>query len=108
MTQIKATYANVEQVVFNTLDDFNREMAGEVFLPKSPETCLFGLDGLLDSLGLVNLVIAVETRMEEDLGVTVTLVDEKAMSRTRNPFATVRSLIDFVYEVLESPEDGHA
>ena len=52
----------------------------------SENSNLIGQDGLLDSLGLVNLILLVEERIADELGVSVTLADEKAMSQRSSPF----------------------
>jgi acyl carrier protein len=70
----------------------------------APDVSLFGRDGNLDSLGLVTFLVAVEGRIEEETGRTVRLVSEKAMSRKHSPFRTVKSLAQYVEELLcESP-----
>ncbi|CAH2922453.1 MAG: hypothetical protein CPSOU_4103 [uncultured Paraburkholderia sp.] len=59
------------------------------------DTRLYGLDGQVDSLGLVSLVVEVEGKIEQQLGVSVTLVSDRAMSARRSPFATMGSLADY-------------
>lgn len=61
-----------------------------------PETRLFGRSGVLDSLGLVNVVLEVEQQIGDETGVTISLMDDKAMSQTRSPFRTVSSLAEYV------------
>jgi acyl carrier protein len=59
------------------------------------ETQLYGLNGQLDSMGLVSLVVDVEGEIERQLNVSVTLVSDRAMSARRSPFATIGSLADY-------------
>jgi acyl carrier protein len=56
------------------------------------ETQLFGAEGLLDSVGLVALVVAVEERLADDLGIDVSLADERALSQRQSPYRSVSSL----------------
>ena len=49
---------------------------------------------------LVNLVVDLEELIEDDYGKTITLADEKAMSRRTSPFSRVQNLIDYVQEQL--------
>ena len=65
-----------------------------------PEVTLFGQDGNLDSLNLVSFLVAVEGRIEDQTGRTVRLVSEKAMSRKHSPFRTLKSLAEYVEELL--------
>jgi acyl carrier protein len=59
-------------------------------------TVLVGTDAVLDSLGVVQLIVEVEQRVEEAHGVSVTLANDKAMSAKNSPFRTVGVLADHV------------
>ena len=59
------------------------------------ESVLFGKEGVLDSMGLVTLVIAVEQAVEDKFDTHVGLADEKAMSQTRSPYRSVATLADY-------------
>lgn len=80
------------QLIIDTTRDLaaeqNLELTGEL----SAETKLFGANGLLDSLALVSLVIAVEQAIEEKFAVTVELADDKALSQKNSPYRTIGSL----------------
>jgi D-alanine--poly(phosphoribitol) ligase subunit 2 len=75
----------------------------DVSLPEDlgPDTPLFGKAGLFDSLGLVNLILALEEAIQDDTGVAVTLADERAMSQARSPFRTVGSLAGYAFQMVE-------
>ena len=60
------------------------------------ETVLVGTDAVLDSLGVVQLIVEVEQRVESEHGVSVTLANDKAMSARNSPFRTVAVLTDHV------------
>ena len=89
----------VQQAVLGAVRDVSRR-PGLPKLGTESDEKLFGDQGKLDSLGLVELVVAVEEHVADDLGVTVTLADEKALSRHRSPFRTVGDLVDFVDEIV--------
>lgn len=69
--------------------------------PLGPETILFGADGLLDSMGLVNLVILVEQYVADEHGASITLADRRALSLSNSPFRTVRSLASYAEALLK-------
>ena len=73
-------------------------------IAKSTEAVLFGESSQLDSLGLVNLIVSTEEKLEEEFGVYVTLADEKAMSQKNSPFRTVTSLAQYISLILEEDE----
>jgi acyl carrier protein len=53
---------------------------------------LFGEGGLLDSLALVSLVVAIEQAVADRYGKAVSLADEKALSQRNSPYRTVATL----------------
>lgn len=74
----------------------------EIDLPQDlgPTTPLFGEEGLLDSLGLVNLVVGLEQEIQDELGYTVALADEKALSARSSPFRDVGSLAEYAFKAI--------
>ena len=64
--------------------------------PLSSETVLFGRTGLLSSIQLVMLTVALEQQIEDVTGQSLVLADEKAMSERNSPFKTVGSLSGFI------------
>ena len=64
-------------------------------------TSLLGQRSVLDSLGLVTLLVDLEQRLEEDYDVFLTLADERAMSQKNSPFRTVQSLTYYICMLLE-------
>ncbi len=88
-------------LIQRAIQDFNNQNLEEEQLLDTPESPLFGKEGKLDSLGLVNLILAVEERISNELDLNITLADERAMSRKNSPFRTVQSLADYVAERTE-------
>jgi acyl carrier protein len=62
----------------------------------SGDTVLVGKDAVLDSLGVVSLIVEIEQRVETDHGVSLTLANDKAMSQKNSPFRTVAVLAEHV------------
>jgi acyl carrier protein len=75
-------------------------------LSQGEATQLFGEGGVLDSMGLVTLVLTIEEMIEDEMGVAITIVSEKAMSARRSPFATIGSLVEFIDSLIQ--EKQHA
>ncbi|KAF0201899.1 MAG: hypothetical protein FD170_2390 [Bacteroidetes bacterium] len=63
-------------------------------------TPLYGKGGVLDSLGLVQLIADVEEEIYQQTGNQITIADEKAMSMRISPFRSVSSLSDYIYSIL--------
>lgn len=63
------------------------------------DSVLVGSDAILDSLGVVSLIVEVEQLLEGRYGISVTLANDKAMSQRNSPFRTVGVLTDHVLEM---------
>ena len=87
-------------LIYDTIDKFNNEYSEEIQLEKSSHTALLGQGSKLDSLGLINLIVAVEQNVEDKFDITITLADERAMSQEISPFRTVGSLADYIEMIL--------
>ena len=92
----------VLKVIYDVLTQLSAETASGGEPPTlSPDTVLFGKNSRIDSLGLVNLIVMAEEKLEEAFGVTLTLADEHAMSMARSPFRDVRSFAEHIEQLLK-------
>jgi len=90
----------IKQVIIDSIIEINEQLKKEDQLGTSTDTVLFGENGKLDSLGLINLIVAVEQNIEDEFEVVVTLADERAMSQEKSPFRTVGTLSDYIEMIL--------
>jgi acyl carrier protein len=90
----------VVAAINSAIDDLNEVLEPDERLAKSAQVALIGQDARLDSLGLVNLIVLVEEKIQQQFGVGITLVDERAMSQSKSPFRTLGTLAEFVQEQL--------
>jgi acyl carrier protein len=84
--------------VLRAVDDYNA--SEDARIPRAPDTVLLGAGGVVDSLGLVRLIMMVERRVAADFGRSISLTDEKAMSQRHSPFRSVGTLADYVAQCL--------
>lgn len=91
----------VVQAIYGAIDEVNQQLPGNQHIEKSTDTILFGRSGVLDSLGLVNLIVTVEERVEEEFGVAITIADERAMSQENSPFKSVGTFANYISFLLE-------
>ena len=80
------------QIVYDAIDAVNPQLPQARRLAKSPDTIIVGPSGSLDSLGIINLVIALEERASEVLGASVQLLDDTVFIDANGPFRCVDSL----------------
>jgi len=81
------------------------EQAGNPLDKIDEETVIVGPDAVLDSIGVVSLIVDIEQRLQMDHDIAVTLASEKAMSQKNSPFRTVGVLAT---HIIESIEQGQA
>jgi acyl carrier protein len=67
-----------------------------------PDLLLVGKDSQLDSLGLVSLIVTAETKIMDEFGVSVALVDGAVMDSQESKFHTLENLADHVTELLKA------
>jgi D-alanine--poly(phosphoribitol) ligase subunit 2 len=88
-------------IINSSVKELDSEVLAGMDLSAGENLPLYGKEGNLDSIALVNLIVGVETRIEEDFGKYITIADERAMSQESSPFKTVGSLADYIAGLLE-------
>jgi hypothetical protein len=89
------------ELVYAAIDEYNA--SASVPLEKAPDTSLYGGDAL-DSLGLVQLIIALEQNVLDHTGRALALAADKAFSPARSPFRDVGSLVAYLRQRLQQED----
>jgi acyl carrier protein len=71
----------------------------------SEETRLFGGGGILDSLGVVILLSDLEEKLDDEYDVMTSLASDSTMSKTRSPFRNIKSLANYIVEIVEEAKE---
>lgn len=91
------TFKQIEQIVTQALTETCESRGIDVLITK--QTALIGSQRILDSLGLVNFIVDVETAfLDED--VDISLSSESAMSSRISPFRSVGSICNYIAKQL--------
>lgn len=90
---------DIDEKLMKVIESFLKENADYEIV--NMDTKIFGGDGLLDSMGLVNLIVEIEEFLEDSYEREVSLVNDKAMSARTSPFTKVGRLINYIHEVLD-------
>ena len=93
------TGEQVEEMILAALADVNDELPDDEKVEITPRTPLFGADAQIDSLSLVSLIVDVETALNVDHDLPVSLTDDRAMTREISPFDDVQTLKDYILEL---------
>ena len=97
---------DILEAIYAGIDQLNRQNPDAKPVRKALDTALYGSSSDLDSLGLINLVVAVEQNVEQKLKVPITLVDDRALSQEVSPFSTVQALADYVEGLIREKQNG--
>ena len=88
--------------IYKIIISSTAESAGLSENDLNDDTPIFGAKSNIDSLGLVTLLINIEQKIEDEMNVTITIADERAMSQKNSPFKTIKSLTDFITDKLKN------
>jgi acetyltransferase-like isoleucine patch superfamily enzyme/acyl carrier protein len=100
-----AADSRVIAAIYRAVDWINGELPPDRQVIKAPETRLVGRQSVVDSMQLVNLIVAIEREVEDTFGVAVTLADERALSMKASPFRSIQSLAVYIGTLVDSTSD---
>jgi acetyltransferase-like isoleucine patch superfamily enzyme len=100
-----AADSRVVAAIYRAIDWINGELPPDRQLIKAPQTRLVGSQSVLDSMRLVNLIVAIEREVEDTFGVAVSLADERALSMKASPFRSIQSLAVYIGTLVTEPDD---
>ena len=88
---------NIEDLIYETIDEINAQIPPEKRLEKSPETVIVGEGSLLDSLGIINFFVSLEEKVSNEAGQTITLLDE-ALGGQNDNLNSVAKITHYISE----------
>ena len=94
----------IQEIILESLKEFNKEKDKDEALEISKDTILLDVDGKLDSLDFVTLIVIIEDNIFNKLGKNITIVSEKAFSKEYSPFKNVNTMTEFIAELMETEE----
>lgn len=93
----------IEEIVLGTIKDYC--LTNDVSDELTMDTHLIGRTRIMDSMGLVNTIVDIETAfLDEDIDISLT--SETAMSLRLSPFRTIGSLCNYIARQLGIEEDN--
>jgi len=93
---------NLMPLIVQVLQEVSEQQKLNIMTNLDGKTPLFGQNGILDSLGLVTLVVTVEQAITDAFGVSISLADEQAMSQRHSPYRTIGSLAEYADRVIQA------
>jgi acyl carrier protein len=92
------------ELVLSSLRDAVEQNGGDS-AGVNTETVIVGPEAVIDSIGVVSLIVDIEQRLEMDHQVSVTLANDRAMSQRSSPFRTPAVLAE---HILATEREGAA
>ena len=84
------------EIIFKVIDDHNKLNPVELKLDKEVDTILLGYNGVLDSLGLINFLVEVELKINNELSKNLQIIDENLFLDEKGPYSNINSLTDYI------------
>jgi acyl carrier protein len=103
---ILAKHEEIARMLFSVIDELNQLRPAAERLEKNLDSPLAGDAGILDSAGLINLIVLAEQKTAEELGTPILLTDDRTMSQVKEVFGTLGSLADYIQQLLDERSDG--
>lgn len=95
-----SNHDKIVSAVYRAVDELNKQLPRGVHVEKSLDSALYGKNGRLESIDVVTLIMEVEDHIRDEFGTSITIADDRAMSQENSPFVTIRTLTDYVAELL--------
>lgn len=91
------------QALQAAIEEVNETRPRDARISSDPNTPLIGVEGGLDSLGLVNFAVTAEEQLDSALGCSLQLSSLIGLSVAESPFRTLASLTEYIAANLEAP-----
>jgi acyl carrier protein len=92
-------------LILKAVQEMGLENKNNRLIKADIKTELYGLNGNLDSLLLVRLIVDVEERVSSELGKEIVIADERAMSLKSSPFKNIETLTDYTFNLLNTADE---
>jgi acyl carrier protein len=99
------TKQEITTIVINQIEQLNDTFTFDQKIVVNQNTVLFGNGSSIDSLSLVSVIVDLEMLFSDEHGYDISLTDDRAMTREINPFDSVASLVDFIFEIINEKQN---
>lgn len=87
---------NLLRIIYDSVDETNRQLPADRHLDKNPETVLLGEGSHLDSLGLISFIVSFEEALAAACGLRLNLLEGELLDDPTGPLRDIRSLVAYV------------
>jgi len=83
----------IREIILESLVEINKEFKNIELMNITNETLIFDH---LDSMGVLDLIIEIENKIQIQFGSYIQIADDSVMDEIETPFKTLSTLIDFI------------
>ncbi len=90
---------NLNEIIVNSIQSVNQDLKIDALQNPTDETQLFSL---LDSLGTLDLILELESRLQEITGRYIAVANEDSMDKDATPFKNIKTLRIYLQQRIEN------
>ena len=88
-------------LIFDVVEEHNKINPEELKLEKSLQTELAGMNGSLDSLGLINFLVEVESNFNQKFENNISIIDELLLLEQDGPYKNIENLSQYIISKIK-------
>ncbi len=104
--KINKTKEEIVQLLLGVVKETNLLRGKKDQLPLTPDLQLVGAESSLDSLGLLNLIVAIENALQKEISQSISLSDLSDLEDPNGSFRSLQSLADYVLQLMQKDVTG--
>ena len=92
---------DAKEILKQAIEEINEQLEENEKVKFSPDIHFIGSQACMDSITFVTFISTIEELIEDKLGKTVRLVDEKAFSQKRSPFYSIETMTAYIDQLIK-------
>jgi acyl carrier protein len=98
---MKSSETSLVETIIKALKDLVDTLPDDQKFVPDLNTVLFGTGSTIDSLTLVSFIVDLESLLSEKYSQSISLTDDRAMTREKSPFSSVNDLVEYIEEIID-------
>ena len=87
-------------IIYKSIDNYNLINPKELQIEKKPSSILLGIKSNIDSLGLINLLLEIETEINKE-NPEFNIIDEVLFSDENGPYKNIENLTNYILSKIQ-------
>jgi acyl carrier protein len=98
---MKGSKQFITGTILKTINDLIETLPDDQKFEPNENTILFGSGSTIDSLTLVSFIVDLESLLSEEYSQSISLTDDRAMTREKSPFNSIIDLAEYIEEIID-------